>query len=202
MLILHFPFRREVAKQVPNRNGKQCRERYVNHLSSALKTKIWDASEDALIVRAFFEYGTKWCQMTPLFAGRTDNGIKNRFHHLRRWLENDYKKTYSDEESMSNTKDLATAMRQKVQRMSADIATKSMGGAPSTKYEFGKLEKVKRVTQCKRCCLFAPSAQTGRSVCSIPGWCEACVSIATYVVGDDLRACLNKRMSLDDFTLE
>ncbi|KAK1736642.1 hypothetical protein QTG54_012664 [Skeletonema marinoi] len=76
-------------------------------------------------------------------------------------------------------------------------------GAPTKgKYKFGKFKKVKRVTSCKRCCLLVPSAHTGVKICTVTGWCEACASIPSYVMGDDLRACLTQRMALDDFMLE
>ncbi len=189
----------EVAAQILTRSGKQCRERYVNHLSSSLKPKIWHPSEDVLIMQLFFKHGRKWSQIAKGFVGRTDNGIKNRFHHLRRWLEKDYRNKYDpDDESMSSGEDMVASMHEKVKRMIADIATESKGGVPKGKYNFGKLEKVKRATSCKRCCLFVPSAHTGDKICSVTGFCEACVSIPTYVVGDDLRACLNQRMAIDE----
>ena len=196
----------KVAEQIETRNGKQCRERYVNHLSTTLKPKIWECDEDALIIHLFFKHGTKWSQICRLgFVGRTDNGIKNRFHHLRRWLEKDYRKKYDPEdESMSSGDDMAASMHQKVRRIIADIASDSKGGLPKdSKYKFGKLKKVRRITSCKRCCLFAPSAHCGDKICSVTGFCESCVSIPTYVMGDDLRACLTHRMALDhDFMLE
>lgn len=205
VLMIPFAFTScsEVAAQITSRNGKQCRERYVNHLSSSLKPKIWHPSEDVLIMHLFFKHGTKWSKISKEFVGRTDNGIKNRFHHLRRWVEKDYRKKYDpDDESMSSGEDMAASMRQKVKRMIADIATESKGGTPKGKYNFGQLKKVKRITSCKRCCLFVPSAHTGDKICSVTGYCEACLSIPTYVVGDDLRACLTHRMALDDFMLE
>ncbi len=154
-------------------------------------------------MRLFFQHGTKWSKIAKAFVGRTDNGIKNRFHHLRRWLEKDYRKKYDpNDECMSSGDDMAASMHEKVRRMIADIATESKAGTPKGKYNFGKLMKVKRITSCKRCCLFVPSAHTGDKICSDTGFCEACVSIPTYVVGDDLRACLNQRMALDDFMLE
>lgn len=195
----------EVAAQILSRDGKQCRERYVNHLSSSLKPKIWHPSEDVLIMHLFFKHGTKWSKISKAFVGRTDNGIKNRFHHLRRWLEKDYRKKYDpeeEEESRSSGEDMAASMHQKVRRMIPDIATESKGGTPKGKYKFGTLKKVKRITSCKRCCLFVPSAHTGDKICSVTGFCEACVLIPTYVIGDDLRACLSQRMALDDFMLE
>jgi hypothetical protein len=195
---------REVADLILTRNGKQCRERYINHLSSALKPKIWHPIEDANIVYLFSKHGTKWSQIAKWFVGRTDNGIKNRFHYLRRWMEKDYRKKYeNDGESMSIGDDMAASMHKMVRKMIVGIATESKGGlSPQGKYTFGKLKEVKRITSCKRCCLFVPSSHTGNKICQRTGWCEACVCIPTYIMGDNLRACLNLRMTLDDFMLE
>jgi len=37
------------ASQIPNRSGKQCRERYLSALNPAVKTGDWTADEDARI---------------------------------------------------------------------------------------------------------------------------------------------------------
>ena len=194
----------EVAAKISNRSGKQCRERYVNHLSPTLRPKIWNASEDAMIIHLFLKHGTHWSKTAGYFQGRTDNSCKNRFHHLRRMVERDYRKRYGDDEECMSNNDMAESFRHKVQRMMVDIATDSKASRRSMhgKYKFGVLKEVKQITSCKRCCLFVPSAHTGTKVCSLTGWCEACVHIPTYVMGDDLRACLSQRMAQDDFMLE
>ncbi|OEU13355.1 hypothetical protein FRACYDRAFT_155027, partial [Fragilariopsis cylindrus CCMP1102] len=74
----------KIAQKVQGRTGKQCRERYLNHLSSKLKKSGWTASEDAFIFRIYDLKGSKWSVMAKVLTGRSDNGIKNRYHHLRR----------------------------------------------------------------------------------------------------------------------
>ena len=57
------------------RTGKQCRERFINHLCSSLKKKDeWSPHEDFSIVSLLFRMGTKWSVITPFIPGRTDNG--------------------------------------------------------------------------------------------------------------------------------
>lgn len=60
----------EVAKDCPNRNGKQCRERYINHLSSTLNISEWSPREDEVLFAAIFRTGKSWCKLAKLLNGR------------------------------------------------------------------------------------------------------------------------------------
>jgi Myb-like DNA-binding domain len=76
-----------VAGSLPDRTGKQCRERYVNHLNPRLKNSDWTPVEDATIFHLYNTIGSHWAKMSKIIPGRTDNGIKNRFHNIRRQYE-------------------------------------------------------------------------------------------------------------------
>jgi hypothetical protein len=76
-----------VAQRLPGRTGKQCRERYVNHLNPRLKVSDWNLVEDATIFHLYNSIGSHWAKMSKVIPGRTDNGIKNRFHNIRRQYE-------------------------------------------------------------------------------------------------------------------
>jgi hypothetical protein len=60
----------EVAKFCGNRNGKQCRERYVNHLSATLKVSPWCPEEDTTLFMSFFRFGKSWCKIAKVLRGR------------------------------------------------------------------------------------------------------------------------------------
>ena len=68
----------QVAAHLPGRMGRQCRERWFNHLAPEVKKGDWSKEEDELIVAAVREHGTKWSLIQKQLPGRSDNSIKNR----------------------------------------------------------------------------------------------------------------------------
>ena len=67
-----------VAQSMPDRTGKQCRERYVNHLNPRLKTSDWSPVEDATVFHLYSNIGSHWAKMAKMIPGRTDNGKCSR----------------------------------------------------------------------------------------------------------------------------
>jgi hypothetical protein len=79
---------RLIGKLMPNRNSRQCRERYLNYLSPKLNQQAWDESEDNLLLTKYAKYGPRWMFLCKFFSNRTDQMLKNRFQVLRRRREN------------------------------------------------------------------------------------------------------------------
>lgn len=75
-----------VASRMPHeRNNKQCRERWRNHLRPACNKGPWTEEEDRLILERVQEHGTKWAKISGLYLpDRPENDIKNRWHILIR----------------------------------------------------------------------------------------------------------------------
>ena len=69
------------------RAGKQCRERWFNHLCPQVKKGEWTEEEDRLISEGVAELGTKWSEIVKRLPGRTDNAIKNRYNSQQRRLQ-------------------------------------------------------------------------------------------------------------------
>lgn len=64
-----------IAGEIGTRSGKQCRERWHNHLDPSINKSDWTAEEEALIRELHAKMGPKWAEMARLLPGRPDNSI-------------------------------------------------------------------------------------------------------------------------------
>ncbi|GMF14208.1 unnamed protein product [Phytophthora lilii] len=80
----------DLALHLPGRIGKQCRERWCNHLDSRIRKGQWTPEEDDMVFRWQQKLGNKWSEIAKLLPGRTENAVKNRFNSAarRKWLMN------------------------------------------------------------------------------------------------------------------
>ncbi|KAJ0230931.1 Transcription factor MYB115 [Hirschfeldia incana] len=77
---------KRIADMLGTRIGKQCRERWHNHLRHGIKKNGWTEKEDQILVEAHKTFGNKWAKIALKLCGRTENDIKNRWNAAKRWM--------------------------------------------------------------------------------------------------------------------
>jgi hypothetical protein len=70
----------KLAATLPELIGKQCPERWRNHLDPNNNYEPWSQQEDELLINLHEAYGNSWVKIAEQIPGRSDNSIKNRWN--------------------------------------------------------------------------------------------------------------------------
>ncbi|CAG9322330.1 unnamed protein product [Blepharisma stoltei] len=75
------------SRQIPGRNSKQCRRRYLKMLNSDLFRSKWTPEEDSILFIMHKKYGSKWSLIAKSLPNRTVLSIKSHFYEIKKKLQ-------------------------------------------------------------------------------------------------------------------
>ncbi|KAH0788716.1 Myb-like DNA-binding domain containing protein [Histomonas meleagridis] len=70
----------DIAKFVPTRTPKQCRERWFQRLQPGIRHDPFEPWEDQVIIQSQKELGNRWSLIAQKLQGRSPSSIKNRWY--------------------------------------------------------------------------------------------------------------------------
>jgi len=89
-----------IAREVPSRNAKQCRDRWTS-MSSGLTKEPWAKEEDLRLERLQSSLGNSWVEISKSFPSRSDNSLKARFRLLQKREAQDMERDSSTDSAIS-----------------------------------------------------------------------------------------------------
>lgn len=73
-----------ISREMPGRNPRQCKDRWLNYLSPDIVNGPWSVEEEQELINKYEMYGPSWKLISTFFPTRTDINIKSRWNLIKR----------------------------------------------------------------------------------------------------------------------
>jgi hypothetical protein len=94
-----------VARQVPGRTGKACRERWISRLDPRINKAAFTSEEEKTLMQLHQQFKNKWASIAKQMPGRTADAVKSKYISImRRQQKNGSRKRLLGEPSQSPPK--------------------------------------------------------------------------------------------------
>jgi len=112
----------ELNKRLGNlkvfRQGKQCRERWINHLDPQINRGAWSSEEDIKLLETHLQIGKRWAEIAKVLKSRTENAVKNRWNSIIKKYRSDFG---IDSDSISTTSNHSSTSTSELERKISEI---------------------------------------------------------------------------------
>ncbi|GJT60153.1 transcription factor MYB119-like protein [Tanacetum coccineum] len=125
-----------IAEKMAGRAGKQCRERWRNHLRPDIKKDEWSEEEVKMLIEAHKKFGNKWAVIAKLIPGRTENSIKNQWNATKRKQNSSRKNKKND---TKNIKRQSTLLQDYIRSKTSDQSLDSISSTTTIIPELSNL---------------------------------------------------------------
>ena len=78
---------KKIKSKFPDRNIRQLKERWCDHLNPELNNEPFTEAEDRMLFDKVDQFGKKWKMISEYFCNRTGQMLKNRYNKLCRHIK-------------------------------------------------------------------------------------------------------------------